>query len=412
MRTLLRTSFLAVAVLGAASAALADELFIGSTSTLIYQGTPFGPTQNLIGACGGAAQSMATDGNDIFIGDVTGRIYHRDPSGFLTYAYDAPNDAQALAFQNGDLLVGGSDGSIARLNKTTGQVLATLTVPAPVTALALDGATLYAGSSFGIVHKGDANSGGFQFWGTCGGPVSSMALNSTHVFLGTNQGIVYKLDRVTQQIAAQFTPNSDCEALAMHLGDLLIGGSDGSIKRIDIGSGAIKTSWLQPVSVDALAVADAGEPGSAYCFGVTCPCGNVDTVGGCANSTGFGARLTGSGTTSVSNDDLVITAFSLPANRAGRFYMGAIQNSVPFGAGLLCTGAQGYPVFRFPVGNSGPNGSFELANIVAYANSTFPAGGQIAAGSTWNFQGWTRDPNGPCGATFNTTNAYSVTFVP
>lgn len=413
MPSLLRTVLLVSAACGATSSAGADELLIASSTSLVYQGTPFGPTSNLIGACGGAAQSLAADGTDVFVGDVGGHIYRRDPaSGFLTYAYDAPNDAQALLLHGGNLLCGGSDGTIARLDKVTGQVLATLDVPAPVSAMALDGNQLFAGSSFGIVHQGDALAGGFQFWGTCGGPVASMTLDATHVFLGTNAGILYKIDRGTQQIVAQFTPNSDCEALASHAGDLLVGSSSGEIKRLDVAVGAIKASWTQPVSVNAFALVDAGEPGSAYCFGVTCPCGNVDPQGGCANSSGFGARLTGAGSTSVASDDLVITAYSLPLQRSGRFYMGSIQNSVPFGAGLLCTGAQGYPVFRFPVGNSGTTGSLELANIAAYAAATFPAGGQVLPGSTWNFQAWTRDPLGPCGATFNTSNAYSVTFVP
>ncbi|MCK6447505.1 MAG: PQQ-like beta-propeller repeat protein [Planctomycetes bacterium] len=411
MHTFFRSVSFGSIVLATAAVASADELLIASTSTLVYEGTPYAPTSNLIGACGGAAQSIASDGTDVFVGDTSGRIYKQDASGFLVYAYDAPNDAQTLALHGSNLLVGGSDGKIARLDRTTGQVLATLDVGVPVTAIAVDGDQVFAGSSFGIVQKGDALTGGFQFWGTCGGPVASLALDSTHAWLGTNQGVIYKLDRTTQQIAAQFTPNSDCEALAVHLGDVLVGGTDGAIKRLDRDSGAIKTSGTQPVSVDAFALVDAGEPGSAYCFGTSCPCGNDDPVGGCSNSSGFGGRLTGAGSTSVASDDLAITAISLPANRLARMYMGSIQNNVPFGAGKLCTGAQGYPVFRFPVVNTGATGSLTLDGIVAYSHAQFPVGGHILAGSTWNFQGWVRDPSGPC-STFNTTNAYSVTFVP
>jgi hypothetical protein len=412
MNTPFRASLLASAAVLAASFAKADDLYVASLSTLVYEGTPYASSNNLIGACGGAAQSITVDAGVVFVGDTTGHVYKRAPGGFLTYAYDAPNDAQALAFHNGNLLVGGSDGTIARLDAQSGQVLATLAVGVPVTALAVEGADVWAGSSFGIVEKGHAVNGGFAFWGTCGGPVSSLALDATHLWLGTNQGVIYKLSRATQQVENQFTPNSDCEALAVHLGDVLVGGSDGSIKRLERNLGTIKTSWMQPVSVNALAVVDAGEPGVAYCYGVSCPCGNDDPVGGCQNSSGFGARLTGAGTTSVAADDLAISALSLPANRSARMYMSSLTNNVPFGAGKLCTGGSGYPTFRFGVVNTGPTGTLTLSGVVAYANAHFPLSGHVFAGSTWNFQGWVRDPSGPCGAAFNTTNAYSVTFVP
>jgi hypothetical protein len=91
--------------------------------------------------------------------------------------------------------------------------------------------------------------------------------------------------------------------------------------------------------------------------------------------------------------------------------MGAAAPQVPFGDGLFCAGSGGYGVKRFPVFNSGPNGTAELADIVAFSQKwSGPA--QISAGFTWNFQIWYRDPVGPCGGTINTSNAYSVTFVP
>ncbi|MCE9596111.1 MAG: PQQ-like beta-propeller repeat protein [Planctomycetes bacterium] len=414
MQTSLGSSLVVLAALVAASNASADDLFIASTSTVVYQGTPFDATSNTIGACGGQAQSMVLDGQDLYIGDVLGRIYVRDHStGVLLYAYDAPNDAQALLIHNGNLLVGGSDQTVARLDKNTGQVLSTIQAPVPVTAMALDGDMLYLGSSFGIVQRCDANTGaGMQFFGSCGGPVNSLVLDPTHMILGASNGFIYRVNRVTQQIDTSFAAGNDCEALVLHVGDILVGGTNHTVRRLERFTGAVKASWTQSVSVDALAILETGEPGSAYCFGTACPCGNDDAVGGCTNSSGFGSRLTGSGTASIGADDLRITAFSLPANKNGRFYMGGIQNQIPFGAGQLCTGASGYPLFRFPLSKASASGSFELANVASYANTQFPASGHIAAGSTWNFQGWFRDPAGPCGAAFNTTNAYSVTFLP
>jgi hypothetical protein len=167
------------------------------------------------------------------------------------------------------------------------------------------------------------------------------------------------------------------------------------------------------VPVSALGLKLTVDPGVNYCYGVNCPCGNDDSGAGCANSTGFGARLAGTGTASVSADDLGIHAFGLPPNKNGRFYMASTIVQLPFGAGLLCTGGGGYPTFRFPPANSGPAGSFAMpANIIDWCAHNLPPSGQILPGSTWHFQAWYRDPPGPCGATFNTSDALSVTFLP
>ena len=45
--------------------------------------------------------------------------------------------------------------------------------------------------------------------------------------------------------------------------------------------------------------------------GATCPCGNLDPSGGCTNSTGSGARLIASGSTSVSKDNLVFSTIGI-----------------------------------------------------------------------------------------------------
>jgi len=408
------------AILGGFAAAFlgssirADELFVASPTTLIQQGNPFSGSFFAIGACGGAAQSMTLDGDVLLIGDPSGHIYRKGPADpFVSYAYDVPNDAQGLAMHGGDLLSAGSDGTIVRVDSSTGAVLATMTASFPLTAILVSGDDVFVGSSFGIVQRGNAISGGFQFWGTCGGPVNSLATDSTHLIIGSSNGIVYRIDLLTQLVTTSFTVPNNAEAMVVQGGDLLVGGSNARIYRLERFSGALKSTLNPSVSVSALALQAGTDPGTTYCYGIACPCGNDDPLAGCANTTGFGGRVDGSGSASVAADDLEVFAFQLPPNKNGRFYMSQNVTHVPLGDGFLCAGSGGYPLFRFPFINAGPAGALALPqHLVAYCNQTFSAAGHLLPGATWHFQAWYRDPHGPCGAYFNTTNSYSVAFVP
>jgi hypothetical protein len=146
----------------------------------------------------------------------------------------------------------------------------------------------------------------------------------------------------------------------------------------------------------------------AYCGGqaATCPCSNAAGPGaGCANSSGFGAVLAAAGSTSLAAGDLALTATALPAQKWGLVYMGGGQAAAAFGDGLRCVTSGGQGLFRYPIANSGSAGTIALA-------PGFAAGTAITPGSAWNFQAWYRDPAGPCGAGFNTSNALEVVFLP
>ncbi|HEV8113949.1 MAG TPA: hypothetical protein VGR31_14335 [Planctomycetota bacterium] len=411
-RASLFTLPIAVALLAPARA---DELFVGSPTTLIQSGNPFSGAFTTIGACGGAAQSMTLDGSRLLIGDPSGRVYQKGPSdSFVNFAFNVPNDAQALAMHGGNLLVGGTDGTLVRVDATTGAVIATLQVGAPVTALLVMGNDVFAGTSFGIVEKGDAIAGNFQFWGTCGGPVNALAADSTHLILGSSNGNIYRVNLLTQMLEGTFPAGNDSEALVVQADDIVVGGSDGSLRRLERMTGALKGSFSASVPVSSLALLIEPQPGLIYCYGGGCPCGNDDGTAGCAHSLGWGGRLLGSGSTSVAADDLAITAFNMPPNRFARFYMSQHSTMVPLGDGLLCAGGggSGYPAMRFPVQNTGISGSIAMPeHLVGYVLAHFPSSA-IIAGATWNMQTWYRDPPGPCGNRFNTTNSYAVTFTP
>ncbi|TDJ69339.1 MAG: hypothetical protein E2O39_11825 [Planctomycetota bacterium] len=121
------------------------------------------------------------------------------------------------------------------------------------------------------------------------------------------------------------------------------------------------------------------------------------------NSTGAPAIISGSGSDSVSANDLVLSATSVP-DQFGVFYYGPAQTQVPFGNGFRCVDGV---LNRLDI-------VMATANELTFAlDNTSPpsAGGQITAGSTWNFQAWFRDPVAG-GASFNLSDGLEVTFTP
>ncbi len=169
---------------------------------------------------------------------------------------------------------------------------------------------------------------------------------------------------------------------------------------IDIGSGA-------STDVNGNGIPDECEvieTPYCYCAAALAPCGNGFPSAGCRNSTGIGALLSSSGSSSVAADNLVLTVTGMPLFQPGIIYMGNVMvGPLPFGDGLRCVGGA---VTRFPVMFSGATGSISIGPGI------IGAGAPIAPFSIWNFQGWYRDPVGPCGTGFNLSNATSVTFTP
>jgi hypothetical protein len=156
--------------------------------------------------------------------------------------------------------------------------------------------------------------------------------------------------------------------------------------------------------------------GTPYCQGSSCPCGNDDHTAGCGNhgldgDPATGARLeVGSGSADVFLDDLELVVSGVQPGQRGLIFMGGAALDLPFGDGRRCVGSGGVGVYRFPVRVANAGGTYrEVAPV--HTSRVFD-GGAIVAGVTWYFQGWYRDPAGPCGTSFNSTNGLPVTFTP
>ncbi len=176
-----------------------------------------------------------------------------------------------------------------------------------------------------------------------------------------------------------------------------------------------KAALSTAISFALLTHVASGQIGSGYCYGTTCPCANDDATAGCGNSgvdgdVATGALLTASGSADVFADDLLLSVGGIDSQGFGMFLMGVSGPAVSVGDGLLCLGTTGSRTWRFPAAKADAAGQLGLTSIITYSQG-FNGGGEILAGSTFGFQLWYRDPNGPCATSSNFSNALDVTFM-
>ena len=155
-----------------------------------------------------------------------------------------------------------------------------------------------------------------------------------------------------------------------------------------------------------------GEVGTSYCFGdgsgTACPCSNPgSSTTGCANSTGSGASITGTGSTSVVGDDLAFQAEGMLPSQPGLMFVGlnAVNGGLGshFGDGLRCAGGS---IIRLGVRMADGAGTAQWGPALAGT-------GGWSSGDVRRFQLWYRDPGGsPCGNDFNLSHGVEVTFTP
>ena len=145
-------------------------------------------------------------------------------------------------------------------------------------------------------------------------------------------------------------------------------------------------------------------PATEFCFGIDCPCDNEDPDAGCGNlgadgSVATGSRLRSNGTSSIAADNLVLTVDGVKPNQYGLIFRSTATGSVPFGDGNRCL--TGF-LARFPLRKSSGAG-----NIRYGPNEIVGIDGPIP-GETRHYQGWYRDPMGPCSSGFNLSSAVTV----
>ncbi len=127
---------------------------------------------------------------------------------------------------------------------------------------------------------------------------------------------------------------------------------------------------------------------------------------GAINTTGQGASIGHQGSTSIAQNDLVLTVQGCPPFQPGIFFFGLFQTQVAFGDGWLCVTGQQKRLLPAVFINSSGAGTYQ----VDFTNPLSPAS-TIQPGDVRNFQFWYRDPQ-PVGSGFNLSNGLSAYFCP
>jgi hypothetical protein len=161
---------------------------------------------------------------------------------------------------------------------------------------------------------------------------------------------------------------------------------------------------------------------TTFCFGdgtsAACPCGNSGASGhGCQNSSSTGgALLAVAGAPSLSADTLSFTASGERPTAFTIFLQGNLEIApVPFGDGLRCAGGTLKRLYSHSASGgtvSAPQGADLPVSVRSAA-----LGDTIPSGAIRIYQVYYRDPNptfcpDPPGNTFNSSNAYRVTWLP
>ena len=124
------------------------------------------------------------------------------------------------------------------------------------------------------------------------------------------------------------------------------------------------------------------------------------------NSVGVGALITNAGSTSFAMNDFQLDVNDLVPNQFALCYYGPDSIQDPFMDGYRCIG-----------GHTQRLNPPTLASAAGYLRREIDLENQgiqnqITPGSTWHFQAWYRDPNGPGGSGSNLSDALTATFCP
>lgn len=178
------------------------------------------------------------------------------------------------------------------------------------------------------------------------------------------------------------------------------------------GSDPFASFWLE---LYGSTCAPDGSGQAAFCVAgagstAACPCGNTPAPGaggGCLNSLGVPARLTGTGTPSLANDTVVLAGTQMPAFSSVLYFQGTLRHNVGngsgFGDGIRCAGGG---VTRLGTALNAPSGASQYPSGIQPSVSVR---GGVTQPGTRTYQAWYRNIAPFCtAAAFNTSNGWEI----
>jgi len=412
-RSLSGLALLALAVGATAAPGGANEFFVSHPDSRIQMGSTAGNDLSTLIDCWCTPRGMVMEGDDLLVGTAEGFImrFERATGNFL-YDYTIGIDVSGMAWQEGTLLIGTLEAEIHRYDTTSGLVADVYNPQFPVSAVHAWGDRIISGSTNGLVEIGDPVTDTWQVLGaSAAGGVKDLQVAGKWLFVATARSSrILKYDLELGVLATSFDAGEQPMDLELDGEELLIGTDLGSVLSYDVATDTFGPGFDAGAPVFNMVVHPTQPLGTEFCGGVACPCANDAPQGGCANSTGAGAHLEAAGTSKLSVGDVQLTARDLPPQRFGLIFMSQASGSTPAGDGQLCAAVAGQSVYRFPTRSTGVAGILQELEVAVHAAEHFGPDGLIEAGDTWNFQAWFRDPGGPCGGGFNTSNAVAIGF--
>ncbi len=248
---------LALATAGLTSGAgFAADVFLGGPGGQIVKGDSQQGNFEFFGTCGGTIDSMIVFENTLYIGTTQGDIYSFDlqtlqPGMF----YSVSNDATALASHGQELLVSGSDGSIIRLDPTTGQEVGfyQTQIPQGIGSMTVRGDYAYIGGSEGSVWRVDLLSGANSYFAcVCFTDVQALVTDATHLILAEAAGIVSRIRLTNGQIEQAFGVTPFPRAMQIYDDELLISDNSGQVIRVNAFTGQMVADFNAPIEVFAM----------------------------------------------------------------------------------------------------------------------------------------------------------------
>ncbi len=139
--------------------------------------------------------------------------------------------------------------------RSTLAVFSALPVMAALSGSPAQAADLFVAGTIGEVYKGDSETGGFEYFGgICLAPAHALAIDDANIYVGDLNGGILRLDLATGEYIGLYFVPGDATDIVVHGGDLLVSTSIGEIHRVDPVTGAVESTLVGPIGIQAMLV--------------------------------------------------------------------------------------------------------------------------------------------------------------